>query len=305
MSMPDKDWPKRLLSWFDANKRDLPWRESKPRNPYHVWVSEIMLQQTRTEAVKPYYESWMARFPTIKDLADADEQDVLHQWQGLGYYSRARNLHKAAREMEEKYGSEMPDTADEVRALPGIGDYTAGAILSIAFGKKEPAVDGNVLRVYARLYGIEDDVLKTAGRKKIRTLCEETIPERAGDFNEALMDLGANVCIPKRPRCSMCPLSSYCLALKEGREEKRSFLSAERNSRLRSSMRPVPSASWMERFFSIKGPRQACSPPCGNSPWSYPRRQIQRQMNFPISFMENWKDLSGSTSMSSRTASGT
>lgn len=219
MSMPDKDWPKRLLSWFDANKRDLPWRESKPRNPYHVWVSEIMLQQTRTEAVKPYYESWMARFPTIKDLADADEQDVLHQWQGLGYYSRARNLHKAAREMEEKYGSEMPDTADEVRALPGIGDYTAGAILSIAFGKKEPAVDGNVLRVYARLYGIEDDVLKTAGRKKIRTLCEETIPERAGDFNEALMDLGANVCIPKRPRCSMCPLSSYCLALKEGREE--------------------------------------------------------------------------------------
>ena len=219
MSMPDKDWPKRLLSWFDANKRDLPWRESKPRNPYHVWVSEIMLQQTRTEAVKPYYESWMARFPTIKDLADADEQDVLHQWQGLGYYSRARNLHKAAREMEEKYGSEMPDTADEVRALPGIGDYTAGAILSIAFGKKEPAVDGNVLRVYARLYGIEDDVLKTAGRKKIRTLCEETIPERAGDFNEALMDLGANVCIPKRPRCSMCPLSSYCRALKEGREE--------------------------------------------------------------------------------------
>ena len=139
MSMPDKDWPKSLLSWFDANKRDLPWRESKPRNPYHVWVSEIMLQQTRTEAVKPYYESWMARFPTIKDLADADEQDVLHQWQGLGYYSRARNLHKAAREMEEKYGSEMPDTAGLAytrRTFPS----TAGSFFPKAMERIAPAV---------------------------------------------------------------------------------------------------------------------------------------------------------------------
>ena len=152
------EWPGILLAWFDQNKRELPWRETKPRDPYHVWVSEIMLQQTRTEAVKPYFTSWMERFPTIEALAEADEADVLHQWQGLGYYSRARNLHKAALLMKENYGSAMPQGKEEIRALPGIGDYTAGAILSMAFGKKEAAIDGNVLRVYARLYGIEDDM---------------------------------------------------------------------------------------------------------------------------------------------------
>ena len=160
-------WPSVLLSWFDAHKRDLPWREAKPRDPYHVWVSEIMLQQTRTEAVKPYFASWMERFPTIHDLAMAEEADVLHAWQGLGYYSRARNLHKAAQVMEEKYGAKMPKTVAEVKALPGIGEYTAGAICSMAFGQKEAAIDGNVLRVYARLYGVEEDILKSVGRKAI------------------------------------------------------------------------------------------------------------------------------------------
>ena len=138
------EWPGILLAWFDQNKRELPWRETKPRNPYHVWVSEIMLQQTRTEAVKPYFTSWMERFPTIEALAEADEADVLHQWQGLGYYSRARNLHKAALLMKEHYESAMPQAKEDIRALPGIGDYTAGAILSMAFGKKEAAIDGNV-----------------------------------------------------------------------------------------------------------------------------------------------------------------
>ncbi len=217
--MEMKNWPERLLFWFDGAKRELPWRETKPRNPYHVWVSEIMLQQTRTEAVKPYFQSWMERFPTIEALADADEADVLHQWQGLGYYSRARNLHKAARILKENYGAAMPKKLADVKALPGIGDYTAGAILSMAYGAKEAAIDGNVLRVYARLYCVEEDILKSSGRKKISSLVEETLPERAGDFNEALMDLGAEICIPKHPRCEVCPISAYCQALKEGKAE--------------------------------------------------------------------------------------
>lgn len=219
MKKPGNQWPSLLLSWFDGHKRDLPWREAKPRNPYHVWISEIMLQQTRTEAVKPYFNSWMERFPTISSLAEAKEEDVLHQWQGLGYYSRARNIYKAAREMADHYGSRLPESKEEIRALPGIGDYTAGAILSMAYGKKEGAVDGNVLRVYARLYDVEEDILKTKGKKEITGLVEETLPDRAGDFNEALMDLGSEVCIPKNPRCEICPLRNECLALERGREK--------------------------------------------------------------------------------------
>ena len=211
-----QEWPHKLLTWFDQNRRDLPWREGRPRNPYYVWVSEIMLQQTRTEAVKPYFESWKRRFPTIEALAEAEEADVLHAWQGLGYYSRARNLHKAAREMVEKYGGAIPEDKKDVRALPGIGEYTAGAILSMAYGKHEAAVDGNVLRVYARLYGIESDILKSAGRKEITTLVEKTLPARAGDFNEALMDLGSEVCVPKHPKCEKCPLHGECAALRLG-----------------------------------------------------------------------------------------
>ncbi|WP_303001737.1 A/G-specific adenine glycosylase [uncultured Dialister sp.] len=216
---PARDWPEKLLTWFDGHKRDLPWREDKPRNPYHVWISEIMLQQTRTEAVKPYFNSWMERFPTIHDLAEAEEAEVLHQWQGLGYYSRARNIHKAAREMEETYGSRLPDDKAAILALPGIGSYTAGAILSMAYGKKEGAIDGNVLRVYARLYQVEEDILKSRGRKEIESLVEATLPDRAGDFNEALMDLGADVCIPKNPRCSLCPLAGECVAFRNGKEK--------------------------------------------------------------------------------------
>lgn len=168
---PGKNWPALLLAWFDRNKRDLPWREAKPRNPYHVWISEIMLQQTRTEAVKSYFVSWMERFPTIHDLAHADEADVLHQWQGLGYYTRARNIHRAAREVEEKYGGHLPENKEEILSLPGIGDYTAGAILSMAYGKKEAAIDGNVLRVYARLYAVEEGYIEDRGKEDYRIPC--------------------------------------------------------------------------------------------------------------------------------------
>ena len=213
-------WPPILLQWFDRHRRDLPWREEAPRNPYHVWISEIMLQQTRTEAVKPYYNAWMERFPTIRTLAEADEADVLRQWQGLGYYSRARNLHKAARVMMETMGGALPAERTSLEALPGIGAYTAGAVLSIGMGQREAAVDGNVLRVYARLYGIDKDILKKEGRKEVAERVEETLPAgRPGDFNEALMDLGSEVCIPKYPRCGACPLRDECCAFQEHRTE--------------------------------------------------------------------------------------
>lgn len=217
--MEKTDWPRTLLAWFDGHRRDLPWRETKPRDPYHVWISEIMLQQTRTEAVKPYFAAWMERFPTISSVAAADEAEVLHAWQGLGYYSRARNIRRAAQVIASEYGGVMPRDPAAIRALPGIGDYTAGAVAAIAYGEKTPAVDGNVLRVYARLYAVRDDILKSAGRKRVAQLAAETIPaDRPGDFNEALMDLGAEVCIPKRPRCAACPLRDACEAARLGIE---------------------------------------------------------------------------------------
>ena len=212
-------WTDALLSWFDGNRREFPWREGSPRNPYHVWIAEIMLQQTRTEAVRPYFASWLSRFPTIASLAAADEAEVLHAWQGLGYYSRARNIRRAAEILVSEYGGEMPRDTEKIRALPGIGDYTAGAIASIAFGFPVPAVDGNVLRVFSRLYALEEDVTSGAAKRRVTALVSDVIPPaRPGDFHEALMDLGAEICIPKAPRCRDCPLVNFCAARKEGRE---------------------------------------------------------------------------------------
>lgn len=205
------DWVKTLLQWYDANKRDLPWRKTK--DPYRIWVSEIMSQQTRIEAMKPYYENWMEQFPTKEALAAADEDTVVKAWQGLGYYSRARNLRLGVREVMSKYGGEMPRTRKEVESLKGVGAYTAGAILSVAFNQREPAIDGNVLRVYARLYAVREDIMRTAGKKAIAALVDETLPyDRPGDFNQSLMDFGATICIPKAPRCEGCPLRRWCKA---------------------------------------------------------------------------------------------
>ncbi len=214
------DWGRLLLQWYDTHKRALPWRTESPRDPYKVWISEIMLQQTRVEAVKSYYQNWMTRFPDIASLAAAEQEDVVKQWQGLGYYNRARNLHLAAQEIVASYGGRMPDTPESVRALKGIGDYTAGAILSMAYGKRETAVDGNVLRVLARLYNLDGNILSATVKKEVTTLvaaCQD--PKRPGDFNEALMDLGAMICIPGKPRCSDCPLAECCGAKAAGREE--------------------------------------------------------------------------------------
>lgn len=211
-SVPSEtEWVKTLLSWYDANKRDLPWRKTK--DPYRIWVSEIMSQQTRIEAMKPYYENWMEQFPTKEALAAADEDTVVKAWQGLGYYSRARNLRLGVREVMTKYGGEMPRTRKEVESFKGVGAYTAGAILSLAFNQREAAIDGNVLRVYARLYAVREDIMRTAGKKAIAALVEETLPyDRPGDFNQSLMDFGSSICIPKAPRCEGCPLRRWCQA---------------------------------------------------------------------------------------------
>lgn len=213
-----KFFSQHLLEWYMRNKRDLPWR--RHRNPYYIWVSEIMLQQTRVDTVIPYFHRFIERFPTVEDLADAPEQDVLKCWEGLGYYSRARNLQTAAKQVKELHGGQVPDDKQSVFALKGVGPYTAGAVLSIAFNKPEPAVDGNVMRVLSRYFLIEEDIMKGSTRSFMEGLVVELIPEgRASDFNQALMELGALVCTPKSPHCLTCPVMEHCSARLEGVEE--------------------------------------------------------------------------------------
>lgn len=204
-----------LIHWYDKNKRDLPWR--KERDPYKIWVSEIMLQQTKVDTVIPYFERFMEQFPSIEKLAEADEEEVLKAWEGLGYYSRARNLHHAVKEVKEKYGGKVPSTMKEVSSLKGIGPYTAGAILSIAFNKPAPAVDGNVMRVFSRIFFISDDISQAKTRKKFEYVVQQVISEQfPGEFNQGLMDLGATICTPRSPGCLLCPVRKYCLAQEKG-----------------------------------------------------------------------------------------
>src|SRR5512135_342672 len=199
----------KLLRWYQEHGRVLPWRGEKA--PYAVWVSEIMLQQTRVEAVIPYYRRWMERFPTVEVLARASERDVLRLWEGLGYYTRARNLRRAAQMVVERYGGQLPAEADELRKLPGIGRYTAGAIASIAFGGDEPALDGNIRRVLARVFNVTETADSTSGAAHLWRLAGEQLPSgRAGDYNQALMDLGATICVASNPRCAVCPVNRVC-----------------------------------------------------------------------------------------------
>jgi A/G-specific adenine glycosylase len=210
----------RLLSWYARHARRLPWRDHP--DPYAVWVSEIMLQQTRVETVIPYFERWMNRFPSLLELAAADLQDVLNQWEGLGYYSRARNLHRAAGMVMAEYGGELPHTAQELRRLPGIGRYTAGAIASLAFGQDEAALDGNIRRVLARVFNVSAPDQSPEGQRRLWELAEAHLPPgKAGDYNQALMDLGAAVCTPRRPDCPICPLQALCEAYALGLQEAR------------------------------------------------------------------------------------
>jgi A/G-specific adenine glycosylase len=212
----------KLLAWYHANKRTLPWRGHASRSAYAVWVSEIMLQQTRVEAVIPYFERWMRLFPTVQELANASEQDVLNAWEGLGYYSRARNLHKAAKIVTHQYNGQIPRDLEKLRELPGIGRYTLGAIASIAFGMDLPALDGNIKRVYARMFDLTEPVDTSTGEKILWELAEKHLPRGyAGDYNQALMDLGATICIPKNPRCLICPVMKLCKARQNGTQNQR------------------------------------------------------------------------------------
>lgn len=207
-----------LLDWYAREGRDLPWRRT--RDPYRIWLSEVILQQTRVAQGMEYYLRFTERFPDVASLAAAPEDEVLKLWQGLGYYSRARNLKRAAQTVVQDFGGEFPDSYDDLRRLAGIGDYTAGAILSIAFGQAVPAVDGNVLRVAARLTGDSRNVLDSKVRAAFRQAMADTMPQdRPGDFNQALMDLGAAVCLPNgKPLCDRCPAAGFCAAKRDGKQ---------------------------------------------------------------------------------------
>jgi A/G-specific adenine glycosylase len=218
-----------LLAWYDGHQRALPWRAARGEapDPYRVWLSEVMLQQTRVETVRGYYERWLERFPTLDTLAAAPLDEVLRAWEGLGYYSRARNLHRAVREVAVRYGGRVPDEPEAFRALPGVGRYTAGAVMSIAFGRSEPIVDGNVRRVFARLTDHPDPA-----EPELWSLAAALVPgDRPGDLNQALMELGATVCTPRAPRCDACPVRERCGAFAAGTQDSRPA---------RKARRPVP-----------------------------------------------------------------
>jgi A/G-specific adenine glycosylase len=214
----DTEIPRRLLAWYKKNKRDLPWR--KTRDPYRIWVSEIMLQQTRVETVIPYYERFLKRYPDVRALARAPLDDVLKAWENLGYYTRARHLHEAARVVVNRFGGAIPCTKDQLLQLPGVGAYTAGAVLSIAFDNPCAAVDGNVIRVVARLFGIEEPVDGREMKIKIEGIAQRLVPvDEPGHYNQALMDLGSGVCTPRSADCPICPLAGVCVARAKGTQK--------------------------------------------------------------------------------------
>ncbi len=208
-----------LIAWYEKNHRDLPWRKNK--NPYFTWISEVMLQQTRVETVIPYFLKFIQRFPDVQALAESDEEEILKTWEGLGYYSRAIYLHRGAKMIMNQYGGKIPERLIELKKIPGIGSYTAGAILSIAYDQPVPAVDGNVMRVFSRIFEIPDDITQMQTRKKMETLGQSVISQKnPSHFNQGLMDLGALICTPNSPKCDICPLQCLCSAYKSGKQQK-------------------------------------------------------------------------------------
>ena len=227
-----------LLAWYAVHQRVLPWRNAP--DPYAIWVSEIMLQQTQVETVWPYYARWLAAFPTLAALAAAPQPAVLAAWEGLGYYSRARNLHRAAQVVMRAHGGELPRTVAGLRALPGIGRYTAGALASMAFGVDAAVLDGNVKRVLARVFDVTMDVKSAAGEKELWALADSLLPPgRAGDYNQALMDLGATVCLPRAPLCLLCPVREQCAAFRLGLQAERPVVPARRAQPMRHEVAGV------------------------------------------------------------------
>jgi A/G-specific adenine glycosylase len=249
--------PRRLLAWFARRRRDLPWR--RDRDPYRVWVSEVMLQQTTVAAVGPHFERFLAAFPTVTDLANADEQTVLRLWEGLGYYRRARHLHQAARRLMAEHGGDLPNDPAVWAGLPGVGRYILGAVLSQAFDRRLPIVEANSLRVLCRLFGFTGDPRSGAGRKWLWEMADRVLPaKRVGDFNQALMELGALVCTPVAPKCDKCPVAAECIARTKGlqatipRKATRPLVTAvrevalvvRRGPRVLLAQRPATAARW-------------------------------------------------------------
>jgi A/G-specific adenine glycosylase len=280
--------PADLLAWYDRHRRVLPWRARRGErpDPYAVWLSEIMLQQTTVKMVAPYYARFLARWPTVAALAASDLDDVLRAWAGLGYYTRARNLHACARAVIERHDGIFPDSIEALRALPGIGDYTAAAVAAIAFDYRAVPVDGNVERVVARLFAVEEKL--PAAKPIIKRLATSLLPQRrAGDFAQALMDLGATICSPKRPACALCPWSEPCVACARGNQETFPRKTRKREGKLRrgaafvalradgrvllrqrpekgllGAMTEVPGSDWTHDFDSADAlrPPRACAP---------------------------------------------
>lgn len=231
----------KLLAWYGEHARDLPWRRS--RDPYAIWVAEIMLQQTRVEAALPYYRAFMDRFPTVQALAAASQQEVLRLWEGMGYYARARNLHRAAQIVVEQHGGQLPSDRAQLMALPGVGEYTASALRSFAFGADELALEGNLRRVLARLFEMQLDPRSPSGERELRRLGESILPRgRSSQFNQALMDLGAGICTPRSPRCDQCPLRENCLAYRHGTQQQL----PRRAERAELPLRQAAAAIWMQ-----------------------------------------------------------
>lgn len=276
-----------LLEWYRDHQRDLPWRRSA--DPYAVWISEIMLQQTRVATVIPYFERWLERFPDVAALAAADEDEVLHCWQGLGYYSRARSLRRAAQEIRDRHAGVLPSDVVVLRKLPGIGPYTAGAIASIAFGRDEPAVDGNVVRVISRLFAVEGDPQRKPVQRRIEEITRALLPPgRAADFNQALMELGATVCLPRSPRCAECPVRGHCLALRLDQ--------AERFPETR--VRPAPTrlrhvAVWIERGGKVLVEKLGPDAPWWRGMWTLPTVEAEPEEDGPTAALRAGRQALG------------
>ncbi len=251
-TFPLRKIAKPLLAWFRTRARSLPWRDN-PR-PYYVWVSEIMLQQTRVTAVMPYFSRFISELPDVRALAAVDDDALLKLWEGLGYYSRARNLKKAAKLIMEKHGGTVPRDFNELLLLPGIGRYTAGAIASIAYGERIPAVDGNVLRVVSRLTASHEDILRDATKRTVENALAESMPKDAGQFNQALMELGALVCLPRAAHCGECPLASLCRAHAEGLENELPVKAPKKERRI--EVRTVLLIEYNGKFAIAKRPKR-------------------------------------------------
>jgi A/G-specific adenine glycosylase len=269
-----------LLEWYGRERRLLPWRAS--RDPYCIWVSEIMLQQTQVATVISYYERWMKRFPSVAALAAAEIDDVLSAWEGLGYYSRARNLREAARHVVVLHSGRVPESVEALRTLPGIGPYSAGAIASIAFGANEPAVDGNIIRVLTRLFGWSGDPKRSPLHGRIWELARALIPTgRASDFNQALMELGATCCTPRAPRCASCPVSSQCVALKQDRVQ--DLPEASRRPVVKDERRAAAVITRRGRVLVVRAPSTAAR---WAGMWQFPDVELKPEQD-PLRLLES------------------